>query len=96
MKFVIFVVYFLKDLVYVILYFKIVLHFRIGRVPAENIAGSGLNLMHLYKIFQRNGEDVLRAIFTQKGEDGSPRVIKRVVDDVIPNLALYFENELSV
>ena len=54
--------------------------------------------MHLYKIFQRNGEVGLRAIFTQKGQDGSSRVTngKRVVDDVIPKLALYFENELSV
>ena len=71
----------------------------VKRATSENMAGSGLNLMHLHKIFQPNGEDGLRAIFTQKGQDGSPRVTnvkKKVVDDVIPKLALYFEYELSV
>ena len=46
----------------------------VQRATAENTSGSSLNLMHLYKIFQRNLEDGLRAIFTLKGQDGSPSV----------------------
>ncbi len=33
---------------------------------AENIAGSGLNLQHLKLVWQRDGEDGLRNIFTAK------------------------------
>ena len=32
---------------------------------AKNIAGSGLNYSHLHKIFKREGEDGLRATFSQ-------------------------------
>ncbi|XP_056006800.1 uncharacterized protein LOC125658698 [Ostrea edulis] len=62
---------------------------------AENIAGSGLNLSHLHKIFQRDGEDGLRATFSQKTSDGQPRVssTKRVLDSVIPKLVEYFEKQ---
>lgn len=41
---------------------------------AENIAGSGLNLSHLHKIFQRDGEDGLRATFVQRNSEGQARV----------------------
>lgn len=60
---------------------------------AENIAGSGLNLSHLHKIFQRDGEDGLRATFAQKNSEGQARVssTKRVLDSVIPKLVEYFE-----
>lgn len=62
---------------------------------AENIAGSGLNLSHLHRIFQRDGEDGLRATFSQKTSDGHPRVssAKRVLDSVIPKLVEYFEKQ---
>ena len=33
---------------------------------AENIAGSGLNLQHLKLVWQRDGEDGIRNIFTAK------------------------------
>ena len=46
----------------------------VKRATVENIAGSGLNLMYLYQIYQRNGEDGLYAIVSQTGEDSSPRV----------------------
>lgn len=41
---------------------------------AEHISGSGLNLSHLHKIFQRDGEDGLRATFVQKNSEGQARV----------------------
>lgn len=40
----------------------------------------------------------MRAIFTQKNNDGLPRVtnVKKVVDDVVPKLAEYLQNEYHV
>lgn len=60
---------------------------------AENIAGSGLNLAHLCKIFQRDGEDRMRATFVQKNSEGQARVstTNRVLDSVIQKLVEYFE-----
>lgn len=60
---------------------------------AENIAGSGLNLAHLCKIFQRDGEDGMRATFAQKNSEGQARVstTNRVLDSVIQKLVEYFE-----
>ncbi|XP_061168810.1 uncharacterized protein LOC133178059 [Saccostrea echinata] len=62
---------------------------------AENIAGSVLNLSYLHRIFQRDGEDGLRATFSQKTSDGQPLVssAKRVLDSVIPKLVEYFEKQ---
>ncbi|KAK3108256.1 hypothetical protein FSP39_004267 [Pinctada imbricata] len=61
---------------------------------AENIAGSGLHFWHLHKIFKRDGEDGLRAIFMQKNQEGQPRIssTKRVLDSVIPKLVDFFEH----
>ncbi|KAK3083329.1 hypothetical protein FSP39_019577 [Pinctada imbricata] len=61
---------------------------------AENIAGSGLHFRHLHKIFKRDGEDGLRAIFMQKNQEGQPRIssTKRVLDSVIPKLVDFFEH----
>ena len=55
---------------------------------AENIAGSGLNVQHLKKIYERSGEDGLRSTFTMTNGDGQPRVTnaKRTLEDVVPNL----------
>lgn len=60
---------------------------------AENIAGSGLNLSHLSKIFERAGEDGLRDTFIMKNSEGLPRVtnVKRILDDVIPKIAAFFK-----
>ena len=82
--------YFFRDLDYKI----------IKRATAENIAGSGLNLMQLYK---NNFNEIVRWVTCNFYTKGSRRFTKgnkckkkKVVDDVIPKLALYFENELSV
>lgn len=57
------------------------LHVLIGKGvklnTAENIAGSGLNLSYLHKIFQKDGEDGLRATYVQKNSDGQARVSSR-------------------
>ena len=59
---------------------------------AENIAGSGLNLGHLRKIFNRDGQDGLLNVFRGKNSEGQPRVTnnKRVLDSVIPRLSEFF------
>lgn len=61
----------------------------VKRATAENIAGSGLQLIQLFKIFKRDGEDGMPAICTQKNHDGLPRLanVKKVLDDVVPKLA---------
>ncbi|KAL4235710.1 rRNA-processing endoribonuclease [Mactra antiquata] len=61
---------------------------------AENIAGSGLNLDQLKKIYVRDGEDGLLNTFTMKNSQGQPRVTntKRILESVIPKLAEYFNN----
>lgn len=61
----------------------------VKRTTAENIAGSGLQLIQLFKIFKRDGEDGMPAICTQKNHDGLPRLanVKKVLDDVVPKLA---------
>ena len=61
---------------------------------AESIAGSGLQLSHLKKIYQRKGEDGLVSIFCADVE-GKPRVTnsKKVLNTVIPKLAGYFDQE---
>ena len=60
---------------------------------AENIAGSGLCIQHLQKIFSRDGEDGLRNTFTNKNENGQPRVtnVKKTLDEVISKLVEYFD-----
>lgn len=62
------------------------------RPTAENIAGSGLNMCVLRKIFLRSGEDGLRDTFMSCNSDGLPRVTsaKRTLDDLIPKLAEFF------
>lgn len=64
---------------------------------AENIAGSGLTLFHLRKIYQRDGEDGLLNTFTVKNTENQPRVTstKRVLDTLVPKLAEFFSNEKS-
>ena len=59
------------------------------RPTAENIAGSGLKLNDLRKIFERSGEDGLRDIFVCANSEGLPRVTnaKRTLDGVLPKLA---------
>jgi len=61
---------------------------------AENIAGSGLNVL-LKKIYERSGENGLRSTFTVTNGEGQPRVTnaKRTLEDVVPKLAKYFEKE---
>ncbi|XP_053381811.1 uncharacterized protein LOC128549276 [Mercenaria mercenaria] len=61
---------------------------------AENIAGSGLNLSRLQRIYSRDGEDGLQNTFTVKNSEGQPRVTssKRVLETVIPKLADFFKN----
>ncbi|XP_053385649.1 uncharacterized protein LOC128545990 [Mercenaria mercenaria] len=56
---------------------------------AKNIAGSGLNLSRLQRIYSRDGEDGLQNTFTVKNSEGQPRVTssKRVLETVIPKLA---------
>ena len=60
---------------------------------AENIAGSGLNLQHLKLVWQRDGEDGLRNIFTAKNSIEKPRVTKdaKLLGNIIPKLISYFE-----
>lgn len=55
-------------------------------------------MIHLFKIFKRDDEDGMRAIFKQKNHDGLPRVtnVKKVLDDVVPKLAEYLQNEYHV
>ena len=62
------------------------------RATAENVAGSGLNIKHLQKIFIRDGEDGLKNVFISKNSEDQPRVTntKRVLEEVIPKLAEYF------
>ena len=59
------------------------------RPTAENIAGSGLKLNDLHKIFEHSGEDGFRDIFVCSNSEGLPRVTnaKRTLDDVLPKLA---------
>lgn len=59
---------------------------------AENIAGSGLKLEHLKKIYLREREDGLQNTFTIKNSEGQPCVTntKRTFESVIPKLAEYF------
>ena len=61
---------------------------------AENIAGSGLNLGHLRKIYERDGEDGLRNTFTYKNSEGQARVtnVKKTLEEVIPKLLAFFTN----
>ncbi|KAK3092293.1 hypothetical protein FSP39_000903, partial [Pinctada imbricata] len=65
---------------------------------AEKIAGSGLNLAHLPKIFQRDGERGLQTAFIQNNKENQPRVTKskRVLEDAIPKLAEYFRSTNAV
>ena len=62
------------------------------RPTAENIAGSGLIVVHLRKIVLRKGEDGLMDIFTENNSNGKPRVtsVKSVLDEVIPKIVKYF------
>ena len=62
---------------------------------AENIAGSGLSVQHLKKIYERLGKDGLRSMFTMTNGEGQPRVTnaKRTLEDVVPKLAQYFEKD---
>ena len=59
---------------------------------AENVAGSGLCLNHLFKIYQREGEDGARNTFICKNSEGQPRVtsMKKTLDDAIPKLGQFF------
>ena len=65
---------------------------------AENITGSGLNVQHLKKIYERSGEDGLRSTFTMTNGEGQPRATnaKRTLEDEVPKLVQYFEKEKSV
>lgn len=59
---------------------------------AEKVAGSGLNLGHLQKIFERDGEDGLRNTFSCKNCEGQPRVTntKKTLEEIIPKLGNFF------
>lgn len=59
---------------------------------AENVAGSGLQLTHLKKIFQRDGEDGPFNTFISPNCEGQPRVtnVKRTLESVIPKLVDFF------
>ena len=61
----------------------------------ENVAGSGLCLNHLFKIYQREGEDGVRITFICQNSEGLPRVtsMKKTVDDAIPKLGLFFSSD---
>jgi DNA polymerase III alpha subunit (gram-positive type) len=61
---------------------------------AEKVAGSGLNLIHLKKIFERDGEDGLRNIFSCKNCDGLPRVTntKKTLEEIVPKLCKFFSS----
>ncbi|KAH3811476.1 hypothetical protein DPMN_139886 [Dreissena polymorpha] len=65
------------------------------RPTAENIAGSGLQLVHLKTLHSRGGEDAIRDVFKMNNSEGLPRVSsnKKVLEDVVPKIAFYFENQ---
>lgn len=67
----------------------------IKRPTAENIAGSGLKMIHLKMLCNRGGEDALRDVFTVKNSEGLPRVSsnKKVLEDVVPKIAQYFATQ---
>ena len=62
-------------------------------LTAENIAGSGLHMRHLRKIYERKGHEGLRATFTAKNNVGKARVCdnKKLLDGIIHKMACYFE-----
>ena len=62
---------------------------------AENVAGSGLCLNHLFKIYQLEGEDGVRNTFICKNSEGQPRVtsMKKTLDDAIPKLGQFFSSD---
>lgn len=64
------------------------------RATADNVAGSGLNFSHLKIIFERDGEDGLKNVFISKNSENLPRVTnnKRVLEDVIPKIAVFFKD----
>ena len=57
------------------------------------MAGSELNLAHLHKIHDRDGEDGLRNIFCVKNsEHARVTSVKRIIEEVIPKLAEYLKS----
>ncbi|XP_062607534.1 uncharacterized protein LOC134269349 [Saccostrea cucullata] len=75
------------------------LHLLVGKgilkmSTAEKVAGSGLNLGHLKKIYEREGEDGLRNIFSCKNREGQPRVtnIKKTLEEIMPKLGQFFSS----
>ncbi|XP_053390105.1 uncharacterized protein LOC128553026 [Mercenaria mercenaria] len=66
----------------------------IKKPTAENIAGSGLNINHLKLLHTRGGEDALKDVFISKNSEGLPRVSnnKKVLEEIVPQIAKYFEN----
>ena len=60
---------------------------------AESIADSVLNHQHLKLVWQRDGEDGLRNIFTAKNSIEIPQVTKdaKLLGNIIPKLISYFE-----
>ncbi|KAH3865191.1 hypothetical protein DPMN_028230 [Dreissena polymorpha] len=51
------------------------------RPTAENIAGSGLQLMHLKTLHSRGGEDAIRDVFKMNNSEGLPRHFQDIVPD---------------
>lgn len=60
----------------------------------QNIAGSGLNILHLKVIPEREGADGLYHVFSVPNSDNKPRVTdqKKTLQGVIPKLVAYFES----
>ena len=60
----------------------------------QNIAGSGLNILHLKVISEREGADGLYHVFSVPNSDNKPRVTdqKKTLQGVIPKLVAYFES----
>lgn len=59
---------------------------------AGKVAGSGLNLGHLKKIFERDGEDGLPNTFSCKNCEGQPHVTnsKKTLVEIIQKLRFFF------
>jgi len=60
----------------------------------QNIAGSGLNILHLKVISEREGADGLYHVFSVPNSDNKPRVTdqKKTLQGVIHKLLAYFES----
>ena len=66
----------------------------ITRALAENIAGSGLRLEHVKRIYTREGMDGLKGVFAAKTQFGKPRIMApgKKLDEHLQNLAQFFDS----